>query len=265
MYVAPDADESAFQEIPAGQSVEVTFDVAEMFDLSNGGEYDISSAGQLRYAQGGDIKSLGSIAFESNKVSAHVDGGPASQARSDFHTSMKRATIRSDCTGSKRTALETARKNTHDIAVKAAAAARSGAARKMTEYFESASQSTRDIVAGTFDKMAQLYASTTGKPDIYCSDIDNYCQGGVVAYTLPPQNNIVFCSAWFQYPALTPACRQVDQAHIAVHESTHLSLTKGTDDYGTYGYDASVALPARQNINHADTYAYFAHDTLSGC
>ncbi|KAK2601778.1 hypothetical protein QQS21_004662 [Conoideocrella luteorostrata] len=265
VYIGPHADESAFQEIPAGKSVEVTFDIAEIFDLSTGGKYNIYSSGNIRYAEGGDIDKLRSVSFESNKLHANVDGTLAAAALSSFHQNMKRATINSDCTGSRRQALETARQNTYNIAVKAAEAARSGPAKKMTEYFESASQNTRSIVAGTFSKMAQLYSSQSGKPDIYCRDIGNYCSGGVVAYTLPPQNNIVYCSAWFSYPALNSACRQVDQAHISVHESTHLSLTKGTDDYGTYGYENSIALPASQNINHADTYAYFAHDTLSGC
>ncbi len=239
--------------------------MAEVFDLSNGGDYNIQSSGSLRYAQGGDISKLSSLPYESNKISASVDGAVAAQSLSSFQALQKRVTVSSDCTGAKRTAVEAAVKNTHDIAVKAAAAARNGPANKMVEYFESAGQSARNTVATTFERMANAYASSGGRPDLHCQDVQNFCSSGAVAYTLPPQNLIVFCSSWFNYPTLTPACRQVDQAHIAVHEATHLSITKGTDDYGTYGYENSVALPANKNLNHADTYAYFAHDTLSGC
>lgn len=264
LYLAPEVEESQFQEIAAGESVEVTFDVAEVFDLSNGGDYDIQSSGNLRYAQGGDISQLSSLSYESNKISASVDGAAAAQSLSSFQSLQKRVTVNGDCTGAQRTAVETSVKNTHDIAVKAAEAARNGPANKMIEYFESAGQSARNTVATAFEKMARAYASSGGLPDLHCRDVQNYCQGAV-AYALPPQNLIVFCSSWFNYPTLTPGCRKVDQAHIAVHEATHLSMTKGTDDYGTYGYENSIALPASRNLNHADTYAYFAHDTLSGC
>jgi deuterolysin len=265
LYLGPQTDESAFQEIGAGESIEVTFDVAEVFDLSNGGDFDIQSVGSLQYAQGGDIKKLGSLSYESNKISTKVDGAAAAQALSIFQSLVKRATISSDCTGSRRTAVETAVKNTHDIAVDAAEQARTGPDSKMIEYFESADATTRSTVATAFDKMASAYATSGGKPDLHCRDVAGYC-GRAVAYALPSSNTIVFCDPWFNnYQALNPACRAVDQAHISVHEATHLSMVKGTDDYGTYGYENSVALSARYNINHADTYAYFAHDTLSGC
>lgn len=259
MYLSPDADQLEYQELSAGQSVEVTFDVAELYNLSNGGNFDIQSIGNMRVNKNGKLEN---VAFASNKINANVDGAAAAKA---FSQVAKRSTIHDDCNSSQTRALQTAHTNTHDLAVAAADAARNGPASKMNEYFESASSSTRNTVATAFDKMAKLYSTNTGKPDIYCSDIGNNCQGGVVAYTQPQSNYIVFCPAWFQYPTLNRGCHEVDQAHISVHESTHLSLVKGTSDYGTYGYENSVALPARQNLNHADTYAYFAHDTLSGC
>ncbi|KAJ6784381.1 hypothetical protein PWT90_05061 [Aphanocladium album] len=261
-------DEASFLEIAPESSIEVEFDVAEGFDLSNGGDFAIQSAGIIQYAKGGDIANLGSVQYSTNTLDKSVDGQAAAQAFNSFKDAQlaKRATISGDCTGSQRQAVETARQNTLNIAKKAAAAARNGPANKMTEYFESASQSARNTVATAFDKMANAYqSSSSGRPDLHCRDAQGYCTGGTVAYTLPPQNLIVFCSSWFNYPALNSACRQVDQAHIAVHEATHLSMVKGTDDYGTYGYQNSINLPASKNLNHADTYAYFAHDTLSGC
>lgn len=259
MYLSSEADKLEYQEIPSGQSVEVTFDVAELYNLSKGGNFDIQSIGDMQVNKNGKLQT---VSFASNKINANVDGAAAAKA---FGQVAKRSTIHDDCNVSQTSALQTAHTNTHDIAVAAAEAARSGPANKLDEYFESSSFSVRNTVASAFDKMAKLYSTNSGKPDIYCSDVGNDCQGGVVAYTQPQSNYIVFCSAWFQYPTLNKSCRQVDQAHIAVHESTHLSLVKGTSDYNTYGYEKSIALPANKNINHADTYAYFAHDTLSGC
>ncbi|PTB77587.1 hypothetical protein M440DRAFT_1330302, partial [Trichoderma longibrachiatum ATCC 18648] len=50
-----------------------------------------------------------------------------------------------------------------------------------------------------------------------------------------------------------------------IHEITHLTQVKGTQDYGGYGYNFVQSLSAAQNLNHADTYALYANAIYAGC
>jgi hypothetical protein len=59
-------------------------------------------------------------------------------------------------------------------------------------------------------------------------------------------------------PALTKSCHAQDQATTTLHEVTHLSQIKGTQDLG-YGYSAAIRLSATQALNNADSYALFAN------
>lgn len=60
-------------------------------------------------------------------------------------------------------------------------------------------------------------------------------------------------------PEKDTRCHADDQPFVTIHEMTHLSQIKGTDDYGVYGYQAVRRLNAAQNLNHADTYSLFAN------
>lgn len=57
---------------------------------------------------------------------------------------------------------------------------------------------------------------------------------------------------------MSQQCHAQDQATTTLHEVTHLSEIKGTDDNG-YGYAAATALSASRALNNADTYALFAN------
>lgn len=63
-------------------------------------------------------------------------------------------------------------------------------------------------------------------------------------------------------PAKDTRCHADDQPSVTIHEMTHLRQIKGTEDYGAYGYEAVRRLNAAQNLNHADTYAYFANGKI---
>ncbi|KND86969.1 Neutral protease 2 [Tolypocladium ophioglossoides CBS 100239] len=77
---------------------------------------------------------------------------------------------------------------------------------------------------------------------------------------------MVYCPLYFQdLPALTNRCHAQDQAGTNIHEATHLSQIKGTEDYGGYGYNFVRSLSGAQNLNHADTYALFANAIQLGC
>ncbi|KAI8270846.1 Neutral protease 2 [Colletotrichum sp. SAR11_239] len=259
--------EDAFEVIPAGQTVSVEWDVAEVHDLSAGGTFDVAAKGSFSYADADSTDIAGTAPFASNVLSVAVDGAAAAKVRRDFHEHVKRTVVQSDCTGTQRTATTNALSNCRSLAAAASSAAVSGSAAKMTEYFKSSTTATRNTVAGVFAKVASECGSTTsGVSRQYCTDIYPACSSGVIAYTLPSQSYMVNCPTFFTMTALSRTCHAQDQATTAVHEVTHLSQIKGTTDQSScYGYSCVQSLTAAQNLNHADTYSLFANAIYVGC
>ncbi|KAI2469071.1 Deuterolysin metalloprotease family-domain-containing protein [Annulohypoxylon bovei var. microspora] len=257
--------EEAFQTIASGETVEATFDVGQVYDLSAGGSFDVVSLGAMSYAEINTTDLAGILPVSGSTVTAQVDGAVAKEVRRRFHA--KRIDVQSDCTGTKLTATNTAISNCRALASAAQTAASSGSATKLTEYFKSSTTATRSTVAGVFQKVASECGSTSsGVSDLYCSDVYNSCSSGVLAYTLPSASYMVNCNLY--YTALSPissTCHAQDQATTTLHESTHLTQIKGTSDYSTYGYNGVLGLSAAQNLNHADTYALFANAIYVGC
>ncbi|KAF2786217.1 metallo proteinase [Melanomma pulvis-pyrius CBS 109.77] len=256
--------EEAFQIISVGETVEKEFDIAEMHDVSVGGSFDVVSSGTLSIAEVNSTELTGTVSFSSNVVTIEVDGEAAKKTRRNFLN--KRTVVQSGCTGTQRTATVNAIANARTLALAAASAANSNNA-KMTEYFKSSTAATKSTVVGVFNKIASEAASTTsGASKTYCTDIYPACDSNTLAYTLPSGSYIVNCPIYFSgLTALTRTCHAQDQATTTLHEMTHLTQVKGTDDYGTYGYADSIALSAARALNHADTYSLFANAIYAGC
>ncbi|ATY65109.1 deuterolysin metalloprotease (M35) family [Cordyceps militaris] len=255
---------SAFQDLPAGQSVTAAFDLAHMHDLSAGGDYHVELSGALSAAAAAadapnSAALVGSLPYRSNRLSIRVDGDTARAASSAFHL-QRRSRVR-DCRGAQLLATTTALAGCTEMAAAAAAAASSGDAGKMVEYFKAADNGTRGIVAGVFSRVAAECGSTTGGvADYFCSDPYGACSGGVLAYTVAARNLMAYCPLYFaRLPPRTQRCHGQDQATTNLHEVTHLSQIKGTDDFGGYGYQFLQGLTKEQNLNHADTYTLFAN------
>ncbi|RYP15697.1 hypothetical protein DL765_005537 [Monosporascus sp. GIB2] len=267
--------EEDFQTIAAGETVEVQWDAAEVHDLSAGGAFDFATEGALEYTYAADgnetttAEISGAAVYRSNVVPAQVDGAAAASVRRAFHAkTKKRTTVQGDCDSAQRSVLEDALGRCRAYADGGAVAAWTGDAGKLEEYFKSSSDETRRTVVDVFNRVASECGSAAGGASrTHCADIwpGGTCHGGVVAYTVPWESYIVYCSSWFDYPATTGDCHGVDRPFIVLHETTHLSEVKGTDDYGCYGYDCARGLSPEQNINHADTYALFANAIAVGC
>jgi deuterolysin len=252
-------EESAFQILPAGESIEASFDIAVAHDLSAGGDFKVLTEGAFAYANLDSTEIAGAVPFISNSVQAAVNGEQAGKIRRDYQELAKRTVVQSDCTGTRRTATITALNNCASLARTAATNAQSNNA-KMTEYFKSSTTSTKNTVATVFNNIASQCGSTTsGSSRYYCSDILSACSNGVLAYTYPATSQMVNCPLFFSgLSALSSTCHAQDQATTVLHEMTHLTSVKGTSDYGGYGYNFVRSLSASQNLNHADTYTLFA-------
>ncbi|OAQ93950.1 metallo-endopeptidase [Purpureocillium lilacinum] len=252
--------DEAFQNIAAGQSISVTFDVGHVHDLSAGGKYNLLAHGALEFANEGDNKLIGSVPFHSNKLEATVDGARAASVLGAFAQNVKRTQLQSDCTGDRLSVTQTALKNCAQLASAAAEAAKSGDAAKVEEYFKSSDSQVRDTVADVLTKVAGECGSTDGGVSkYYCTDVQNGCEPQVLAYTVPSQSFQAYCDLYFSdLPDLASSCHQQDKATTNLHETTHLSQIKGTDDLG-YGYDNAMKLSTQDALNNADTYALFAN------
>ncbi|KAM7202970.1 Deuterolysin metalloprotease (M35) family domain containing protein [Naviculisporaceae sp. PSN 640] len=264
-------EDSAFQIIEPGETIDASWDAAQVHDLAAGGFYDIAVTGKLSYAEADSDSNdiVGTIPLSSNVVTTSIDGAAAAKVRRDFHESLnKRSIVQPDCTSTRLTATRNALTNCRALAAAASSAAATGPSAKMVEYFKSSTTSTRATVANTFAKIATECGSyTSGYAKYYCTDIYPACSSGVLAYTLPSQSYMVNCPLYFSaLPALTSTCHGQDQATTTLHEVTHLSQIKGaTDQGGCYGYSCVQSLTAAQNLNHADTYALFANAIKVGC
>lgn len=255
--------DDAFQTIAAGETVEASFDIAELHDLKEGGTFDLVAAGTLSTAAADSNQLSGVVNYSSNTLSTKIDGAVADAVRRSW--ARKRSAVQSDCTSSKRTATVNALANCRTLALAAASAAGSNTA-KVQEYFKSTSSSTISTVQSVFNKAAsECGSSTGGASKTYCTDPYGDCSSNVLAYTIPSLSIINNCALYFSaLPALTRSCHAQDQATTTLHESTHLTSVKGTDDLG-YGYTAATRLSSSQALNNADSYALFANAIYAGC
>lgn len=249
--------------------MKVEIDVAEMYDLSAGGDIVVVAKGALEYAKPNSTDLAGAIPYFSNTLSMTIDGAAATTARakSDFYTLAEKRSRVTSCSGSRLTATANAIRNCRSLAQSAQSAASGGSSAKMLEFFKSSSSSVRSTVAKVFANVASECSSTTsGYATYYCADIYGACSIGVLAYTLPSASIMVNCPLYFnELPPQTQTCHGQDQATTTLHEMTHLRQIKGTDDFGAYGHTAVRRLSATQNLNHADTYTLFAQSIYAGC
>lgn len=255
-------DTTNMLKIPSGKSTETTFDAALMYDLSQGGDYDMLASGKLLTVDD-DGNLNGHINYESEQISATIDGPRAADVRSK---SIDRRTItQGDCTGQNLITMNIALANCRTMASYARDQARYGDAGRMNEYFKRSDGGTRNTVADVFQKVLDNCAVVhEGFSRTYCTDIRNDCPGAI-ALTYPSTSEMVLCPGFFNaQDELTNRCHTGDRASVMVHESTHLREVKGTGDLA-YGYDDSRRLSADDTLRNADSYTYFAHSFYEGC
>ncbi|KAH8177827.1 deuterolysin metalloprotease (M35) family protein [Sarocladium implicatum] len=256
--------DDAFEAIPAGGSLSVTFDLAEVYDLSDGGPFNITSSGALSYAEVGSNELTGSAPYSSNVLQASIDGILAASVRVSF---LSKRVHNQDCKGERLEVTKTALGDCESMSRAASEVAMSGSSSKMREYFKSSSLTTRLTVARTLNRVADECSTLDGGvSDYYCSDPYGFCSEKVLAYTLASENYTAYCDLYFsRLRAVATVCHGQDQGSTNIHEMTHLKQIKGTSDYGGYGYKHVQSLSREQNLNHADTYALFAQSIAFGC
>lgn len=171
-----DLSEDVFATLAPGATLENTFELAAVTDLSAGGAFEVVAEGAVPLASAGSTQLSGSeVTFRSNKLSIAVDGAAAARVAPAVHLLDDR-TIVTSCGGSQGAALNTALANAQRLSNAAATAAQSGSATKFQEYFKTTASSTRNTVAARFRGVAAQAGSTTnGGTRYYCGDPYGYC------------------------------------------------------------------------------------------
>jgi deuterolysin len=258
-------EQDAFLTIAAGETIEKEIQVAQLYDLSTSGLYEVIAAGTIPYAESGSTEITGVQSYESNTVSLDIDGEAAS-AISSLHD-IGRTIIQSDCSGTRLSAVTAGLRACASQASAAASQAASGSATRFQTFFRTTATATRNTVAARLRAVASdCSSSSSGVSRTYCNDPYGYCTSGVLAYAVPSANNINYCPSFYSLPAVTRSCYAQDQAGTVLHEETHVPAvySPGTNDYA-YGFSASTRLSAAQAVGNADTYTLFANAVSLGC
>lgn len=267
-------DETSFEDLASGSTLETSFDLAEVYDLSKGGRFTVRSQGALSFAKEATLNLIGSVGYSSNILEADIEGAEASKAQSvsSLHEKrgpVKRTVIQGDCDVDDRRSVILG--GLYMCTIYASGASNITFARekedKLIEYFKRSDSLTVFKVGGGLSLIADVCKKAdSGDTKIFCSDRYNFCRPGVPAYTVPNDSSMVYCDSFFDNPSSEPGnCHQGDLGTTILHEASHLKETIATSDYGTYGYEGLRGLTADQNINHADTYTYYAQALILGC
>jgi len=85
----------SFRSINGGQSIDFTIDAASLYDLSEGGRFDVAAEGFMPFASGGKKKIVGEASYKSNSISLEVNGTEAAHVKEKFLA--RRNLMQADC------------------------------------------------------------------------------------------------------------------------------------------------------------------------
>ncbi|WEW57161.1 Fungalysin/Thermolysin Extracellular metalloproteinase 5 [Emydomyces testavorans] len=261
-YDMSNLPKEAFKTLAPGASAETEFDIAETFDLSDGGSYTISAEGLLPVVEGQGTTLTSAVRYTANELTMNVDGKLAAQVQKIPAMSLEKRTRfdQNSCNGQYGQILGRAIQTCVGYATKAAQAASSGSPEKFQEYFKTTSQQARSSVAARFQAIAQeCGSSNNGRTTYFCTDVYRQCQSGLIAYTYPQQNHVANCPDYYRLPPVVNQGLGPDHGYVIVHEFTHAPgvYSPNTVDHA-YGYEQCRRLNSQQSLGNADNYSLYA-------
>ena len=89
--------EDSFKSIAAGETIEVEIELAELYDLSKSGKYNVLAQGVIEYAEGDSTALSGAVlSYSSNQLSIDVDAAKTAKIETALQSLTKRTAIQSD-------------------------------------------------------------------------------------------------------------------------------------------------------------------------
>lgn len=171
-----DLTEEAFATLAPGATLENTFELAAVNDLSAGGAFEVISEAAVPLAKAGSTDLSGAkLVFRSNKLKINVDGAAAAHIAPAVVVGSPQTVVNS-CSGANGDSLRNALSRAVSLSNNAANAATSGSAAKFQEYFKTTASTARNTVAARFRAVAREAGATTGGATrYYCNDPYGYC------------------------------------------------------------------------------------------
>jgi peptidyl-Lys metalloendopeptidase len=255
-YKRPAVKGRDYISLRAGESISHTVNLADVYDLSQSGQYQVFYAAasfQLFDERGNSFKNRDSLTSEA--IAIHVEGRAAKGRPTPPPTPVPGGNAFNACSVDQQTILTTARQNATAYANESEAYLNrnnSGTLRYL-EWFGLYSASRYSKVNDNFSEIAAAFREAGILFDCKCKQ--NY-----YAYVYPNQPyNIYLCKVFWQAPPTGTDSR----AGTLIHEMSHFDVVAGTDDvvYGQSGARTLADSDPDRAITNADSHEYFAENT----
>jgi len=255
-YKRPAVTGNDYISLRSGQSISQTVNLAEYYDLSQSGQYEVFYAvasPQLFDEKGNAANSRDTLISE--KVSIQVEGRAAKGRPTQPPPPPPGGNSFNACTDVQQTQLGQARTQAITYANDADAYLNShnSGTPRYVEWFGAYTLSRYNTVKGHFDNIARDMAGAG-------ITFDCKCKQPYYAYVYPNQPyNIYLCKVFWQ----APLSGTDSKAGTLIHEMSHFDVVAGTDDvvYGQAGARELADTDPNAAITNADSHEYFAENT----
>jgi peptidyl-Lys metalloendopeptidase len=255
-YKRPPVTGKDYVSLKAGQSISHTVDLAEYYDLSQSGQYEVfyaAAAFDLFDEKGNAFKFRDSLTSEA--VSLKVEGRPAKGKPTPPPTPPPGGNSFNACTVDQQNLLIQARAQatTYATESKNYMNSHTSGTPRYLEWFGAYSLSRYTTVTNHFNAISNAF-NTAGIA------FDCKCRGNYYAYVYSNQPyNIYLCKVFWQ----APLSGTDSKAGTLIHEMSHFDIVAGTDDvvYGQAGARDLADTDPNLAITNADSHEYFAENT----
>jgi len=257
-YKRPAVTGNDYISLKAGQSISHTVNLAEFYDLSQTGQYDLFYAVasfNLFDEKGNAFKFRDSLTSE--KISINVEGRAAKGKPTPPPTPPPGGNAFNACTTDQQTLLASARGEAKTYATGAKNYLGSHTASNVTqrymEWFGLATSTRYNTVTNHFNAISG--AMTNAGITFDCKCKQNY-----YAYVYSNQPYTIYLCKVFWTAPLTGTD---SKAGTLIHEMSHFDVVAGTDDV-VYGQTAARNLASSDPnlaVTNADSHEYFAENT----
>ena len=251
-YKRPQPEDRDFIILKSGESLTQTVDLAEYYDFSVSGNYEISydvKSPNLFEKNNGQIKQIESL--KSNIVSLNAEGRaskrpptqPPTGGLNNFRT----------CTTTQQSSILDARSIAATYSSDSLNYLGGATGPRYTTWFGVYDQSRYNTVRSNFTKIKE---AIDAKPMTF----DCGCKQRYYAYVYANQPYTIYiCSIFWQAPLQGTDSK----AGTLIHETSHFTVVAGTEDwvYGQAGAKSLASSDPNKAIDNADSHEYFAENT----
>ena len=256
-YKRPPVTGKDYISLKAGQSISQTVNLADYYDLSQSGQYEIFYAVasfQLFDEKANNFQLRDSLVSE--KLSVNIEAHAAKRPTPTPTPPPGGAgTSFSSCTVDQQTLLLQARQNATSYATESQSylTSHNSSTQRYVEWFGAFSTSRYNTIVSHFNAISNAFNTAN-------INFDCKCRQNYYAYVYPNEPyNIYLCRVFWQ----APATGTDSKAGTLIHEMSHFDVVAGTDDV-VYGQSAARNLAVTDPnaaITNADSHEYFAENT----